>query len=85
MVKIQHYFQLLLILDLHKITFFGAKIQIIRVKLAIKNFSKIISFLLKNSISQFWIYLKIEFLDTIWDFEQCVKSSPFYRLLDWDM
>ena len=35
MVKIQH-FQLLLILYLHKITIFGAKIQIIQVSLAFK-------------------------------------------------
>ena len=34
-VKIQH-FQLLLILYLHKITIFGAKIQIIQVSLAFK-------------------------------------------------
>ena len=38
-VKIQH-FQFLLIQYLHKITIFGAKIQIIQVNLALKIFQK---------------------------------------------
>ena len=47
MVKIQ-YFQLFLILYLHKIKTFGAKIQIIQVKLACKTFQKNIFFLFQK-------------------------------------
>ena len=47
MIKLQH-FQLLLILYLHKITIFSAKIQIILVNLAFKTFQK--SFLLCSKI-----------------------------------
>ena len=50
---------------LHKIPIFGAKIQIIQVKLAFKTFQKSFLFWLKDSISQFLIFLKMEFLDTI--------------------
>ena len=60
-------FQFFVIFCLDQITIFGAKIQIIQVNLAFKKISKIIAFLLKMSKSQFWIFLKIDFWETIWD------------------
>ena len=71
MVKIYH-FQLLY---LHPITILSAKIQIIQVNLAFTTFQNFFSFLLKNSISQFWIFLKVEYLDTIWDFSNSVYQK----------
>ena len=75
MVKIQH-FQLLLILYLHKITIFGAKIQIIQVDLAFKNFPTSLLFSSKIQIDNFEIFGK---LNTVGPRFSVSKDSKGFR------
>ena len=61
--------------NLHKITIFDAKIQIIQVKLALKIPKNHCFLAQKIKIHNFEFFLKIEFFDTIWDFlTACVRQ-----------
>ena len=61
---------------------FGAKINIIQVNQAYKNSQKPLLFWLKNSISEFGIFLKIEFLNTIRDFLTVCRSPCSIPILN---